>query len=59
MVNTFSDERLERVREIGVLRATGMTSRQVWAWWSSRPGRLGIIGSVIGAIVGLAGALCS
>ena len=54
MVNTFSMSVLERVREIGVLRATGMTSRQVWSMVVIEAGVLGIIGSVIGAIVGLA-----
>jgi putative ABC transport system permease protein len=54
MVNTFSMSVLERVREIGVLRATGMTSRQVWTMVVIEAGVLGIIGSVIGAVVGLA-----
>ena len=54
MVNTFSMSVLERVREIGVLRATGMTSRQVWSMVVIEAGVLGIIGSAIGAIVGLA-----
>ena len=53
MVNTFSMSVLERVREIGVLRATGMTSRQVWGMVVIEAGVLGIIGAVIGAAVGL------
>jgi putative ABC transport system permease protein len=54
MVNTFSMSVLERVREIGVLRATGMTSRQVWGMVVIEAGILGILGSFIGALVGLA-----
>jgi putative ABC transport system permease protein len=53
MVNTFSMSVLERVREIGVLRATGMTSRQVWAMVVIEAGILGIVGTIIGAAVGL------
>ena len=53
MVNTFSMSVLERIREIGVLRATGMTSRQVWSMVVIEAGVLGIVGSVIGALVGL------
>jgi putative ABC transport system permease protein len=49
---------LERVREIGVLRATGMTSRQVWGMVVVEAGLLGIFGAIVGALVGLiAGAL--
>jgi putative ABC transport system permease protein len=58
LVNTYSMSVLERVREIGVLRATGMTSRQVWGMVVMEAGLLGIFGSVVGALVGLiAGAL--
>lgn len=53
MVNTFSMSVMERVREIGVLRATGMTSRQVWAMVVIEAGVLGIVGAVVGAAVGL------
>jgi putative ABC transport system permease protein len=53
MVNTFSMSVLERVREIGVLRATGMTSGQVWGMVVIEAGILGIVGSTIGAVVGL------
>jgi putative ABC transport system permease protein len=53
MVNTFSMSVLERVREIGVLRATGMTSGQVWGMVVIEAGILGIVGAVIGAVVGL------
>lgn len=53
MVNTLSMSVLERVREIGVLRATGMSSRQVWAMVVMEAGILGIAGALIGALVGL------
>jgi putative ABC transport system permease protein len=53
MVNTFSMSVLERVREIGVLRATGMTSSQVWGMVVVEAGILGIVGALIGAVVGL------
>jgi putative ABC transport system permease protein len=53
MVNTFSMSVLERVREIGVLRATGMTSRQVWSMVVIEAAVLGIVGAFIGAAVGL------
>lgn len=53
MVNTFSMSVYERVREIGVLRATGMTSRQVWVMVVVEAGMLGIAGALIGALVGL------
>jgi putative ABC transport system permease protein len=53
MVNTFSMSVFERIREIGVLRATGMTSRQVWGMVVIEAGVLGVIGSIIGVAVGL------
>jgi len=53
MANTFSMSVLERVREIGVLRATGMTSRQVWGMVVLEAGILGIAGAVVGALIGL------
>ncbi len=54
LVNTLSMSVLERVREIAVLRATGMTSRQVWGMVVIEAGILGIVGAFIGAVVGLA-----
>jgi len=54
MVNTFSMSVLERGREIGVLRATGMTRRQVWGMVVVEAGILGVIGAVVGAVSGLA-----
>jgi putative ABC transport system permease protein len=53
MVNTLSMGVLERVHEIGVLRATGMTSRQVWGMVVVEAGILGIVGSTTGTVVGL------
>jgi putative ABC transport system permease protein len=53
VVNTLSMSVLERVREIGVLRATGMTSRQVWGMVVIEAGVLGVVGSIIGAAAGL------
>jgi putative ABC transport system permease protein len=53
MVNTLSMSVLERVREIGVLRATGMSSRQVWAMVVIEAGILGVAGALIGAVLGV------
>jgi len=53
MVNTLSMSVFERVREIGVLRATGMSSRQVWSMVVIEAGILGIAGALLGAAVGL------
>jgi putative ABC transport system permease protein len=53
MVNTFSMSVLERFREIGVLRATGMTRGQVWGMVVIEAGVLGLVGSFVGALVGL------
>jgi putative ABC transport system permease protein len=44
---------LERVREIGVLRATGMTSRQVWGMVVVEAGLLGLFGAVFGVVLGM------
>ena len=54
MVNTLSMSVIERVREIGVLRATGMTARQVWGMVVVEAGMLGIFGSIVGVVVGMA-----
>jgi putative ABC transport system permease protein len=53
MVNTLSMSVLERVREIGVLRATGMSSRQVWGMVVIEAGMMGLAGALIGALLGL------
>jgi putative ABC transport system permease protein len=53
MVNTLSMSVLERVREIGVLRATGMSSRQVWSMVVVEAGLLGIVSALVGALLGL------
>jgi putative ABC transport system permease protein len=53
MVNTLSMSVLERVREIGVLRATGMSRRQVWAMVVIEAGILGVAGAFIGALLGV------
>ena len=54
VVNTLWMNVIERVREIGVLRATGMTRRQVARMVVVEAGILGIVGSVLGIVVGLA-----
>jgi putative ABC transport system permease protein len=58
IVNTLSMNVLERVRELGVLRAAGMTRTQVRRTVVVEAGILGISGSVLGIGTGLlAGAL--
>jgi putative ABC transport system permease protein len=53
IVNTLSMGVYERVRELGVLRATGMTRRQVWRMVVVEAGILGIVGAIIGCTTGI------
>ena len=53
IVNTLTMNVLERVREIGVLRALGMTRRQVWRMVVVEAGILGIVGVVLGGLAGV------
>jgi len=58
IVNTLLHNGLERVRELGVLRAAGMTRRQVRRTVVVEAGILGLSGSFLGIVTGLvAGAL--
>jgi putative ABC transport system permease protein len=53
IVNTLTVSVLERVRELGVLRAAGMTRGQVRRTVVVEAGILGIVGSVLGIAAGL------
>jgi putative ABC transport system permease protein len=54
IVNTLFMDTWERVRELGMLRAAGMSRSQVWRSVVVEAGILGLIGSVVGSAVGLA-----
>ena len=53
IVNTLTMNVLERVREIGVLRAAGMTRNQVWRSVVVEAGITGLVGAVCGVATGL------
>ena len=53
IVNTLSMGTWERIRELGVLRAAGMSRRQVWRSVLVEAGILGTIGAIAGSIAGL------
>jgi putative ABC transport system permease protein len=53
IVNTLTMNVLERVREIGVLRAAGMTRRQVWRSVVVEAGITGLVGAICGVTAGL------
>jgi putative ABC transport system permease protein len=53
IINTLTMNVLERVREIGILRAAGMTRRQVWRSVVVEAGILGLAGALLGIVVGL------
>lgn len=58
IVNTLTMGVVERIREIGILRAIGMTRRQVMRMVVVEAAILGIVGVVLGALAGVvAGAL--
>lgn len=54
IINTLTMGVVERIREIGVLRAIGMTRRQVMRMVVVEAAILGIVGVVLGSIAGLA-----
>ena len=56
IVNTLSMNVLERVRELGVLRAAGMTRNQVRRTVVVEAGILGLSGSFLGIVTGLVAA---
>lgn len=53
IVNTLAMNVIERVREIGVLRAAGMTRGQVWRSVVVEAGIVGLAGSLMGVATGL------
>jgi len=53
IVNTLTMNVVERVREIGILRAAGMTRRQVGRMVVVEAGILGLVGAVLGGLTGL------
>jgi putative ABC transport system permease protein len=53
IVNTLTMNVYERVREIGVLRAAGMTRPQIWRMVVVEAGVLGVVGAIIGCLAGL------
>lgn len=53
IVNTLSMSVMERVREIGILRATGMTRRQVSRMVVVEAGMLGVVGAILGCVTGV------
>jgi putative ABC transport system permease protein len=53
IVNTLTINVIERVREIGILRAAGMTRRQVWRSVVVEAGILGLAGALLGIVLGL------
>jgi putative ABC transport system permease protein len=57
IVNTLSMGVVERVREIGVLRAIGMTRAQASRMVVVEAAVLGLVGALLGALVGLAAGL--
>ncbi len=54
IVNTMSMDVWERVRELGMLRAVGMSRRQVWRSVLVEAGVLGAIGATVGSLAGIA-----
>lgn len=56
-INTTTMSIIERVRELGVLRAVGMTRLQIWTLVLLEAAGVGMVGAIIGGMVGLSSAL--
>jgi putative ABC transport system permease protein len=52
IVNTLTMNVVERVRELGILRAAGMTRDQVWRSVVVEAGVLGLAGALLGIALG-------
>jgi putative ABC transport system permease protein len=53
IANTLTMNVVERVREIGILRAAGMTTRQVWRSVVVEAGVVGLAGAIVGIVAGV------
>ncbi len=53
IANTLTMNVIERVREIGILRAAGMTTRQVWRSVVVEAGIVGVAGALVGIVTGI------
>ncbi len=53
IANTLTMNVIERVREIGILRAAGMTTRQVWRSVVVEAGVVGLAGAIVGVVTGV------
>ena len=54
IVNTLAMNVLERVKELALLRATGLTRRQAWRLVVLEAAILGLVGALLGAATGMA-----
>jgi len=52
IVNTLAMNVLERIRELAILRATGLTRRQAWRLVVLEAAILGLVGAILGAVAG-------
>ncbi len=57
IVNTLTMSVVERTREIGILRALGLTRRQMWRAILVEAGVLGLVGSFLGVVAGVGAGL--
>jgi len=53
IVNTLTMNVYERVREIGILRAVGLSRRQVWRMVVVEAGIMGVVGAFLGCLAGV------
>ncbi len=53
IVNTLTMNVLERVRELGSLRAAGLTRRQAWRLVMLEAAVLGAVGAIVGVVAGI------
>ena len=55
VVNTILLGAMERVREIGMMKAMGMTTREIVLLFMLEATGIGVLGSITGCLIGIAG----